>query len=159
MMFTEVAAYLASASFLWSSAAPILVGLIFAAIVLAPSTAEKEEAKTTMKSVTDDDVSTEAGESDSEASTKCATEESDSESEAPGLPAPLTYSRDALLAFRPRPAPGLAAPRMYQVQPRPRDFGIELEPKGEWGGKQWTGYHAKQARLAARRVEEVKTSP
>merc|ERR550514_1582861 len=91
-----------------------------------------------MKSSTDDDVSTEAGESD-----------------APGLAAPLTYSRDALLAFRPRPAPGLAAPRMYQVQPRPRDFGLETEVKGEWSGKQWTGYHVKQARLAARRAEEV----
>merc|ERR1719399_1511200 len=148
MMFTEVAACLASASFLWSSAAPILVGLLFAAIVLKPSAAEKkdEETKTMMKSSTDDDVSTEAGESDSEASTKCATEESDSESEAPGLAAPL----------------------MYTVQPRPRDFGLDAEPKGEWAGKQWTGYHAKQARLAARRAEgavvkeekkEVKASP
>merc|ERR1719420_400504 len=138
MMFTEVAACLASASFLWSSAAPILVGLIFAAIVLKPSAGMKDEEKKTMtNSSTDDDVSTEAGESDSEASTKCATEESDSESEAPGLP----------------------APRMYQVQPRPRDFGLDAEPKGEWAGKQWTGYHAKQARLAARRVEEAKSSP
>jgi hypothetical protein len=118
-----------------------------------------------------DDVSTDAGESDSEDSSRSSRSEEGSD-ESPSVRAGAddessfvadacldavsggtVYSRDLLLAFRtapPPPPPGLEKPRaMYFTQPREESDALSVKSTraGAWGGDHWSGYHAKQVRV------------
>merc|ERR1719263_1015524 len=148
-----------------------------------PGTVEKS-AKTAAL----DDVSTDAGESDSEGSSRSDEGSDESPSVRAGadddscsvadacldVQAGPVYSRDLLLACRvapPPPPPGLDMPRgMYFTQPRPREDCFPSSPSstsskaGAWGGDQWAGYHAKQIRMKTMKsgIENTttpKTSP
>jgi hypothetical protein len=145
--------------------------------VAVPPTEPAAVEKSTKTALVLDDVSTDAGESDSEGSSR-GDEVSD---ESPSVRAGAdddsssisdacldvvqdgpVYSRDLLLACRvaPPPAPpGLEKPRgMYFTQPRPveessaesrEEFlsSISKSRAGAWGENHWSGYHAKQARV------------
>merc|ERR1719428_1289261 len=131
-----------------------------------------------------DDVSTDAGESDSEGSSRSdegsdesprmragADDDSSSISDAclDVVQDGPVYTRDLLLAFRvaPPPAPpGLEKPRgMYFTQPRPREDCLSSALSsgtgaGAWNGDCWAGYHAKQARVkSVKSGIEKKTTP
>merc|ERR1719454_526578 len=186
MMFTEatIDCVLACTSWVWSSVAPLAIAMYFVYLlytVAVPLPAESATVEKTSKTaVVLDDVSTDAGESDSEGSSR-GDEASD---ESPSVRAGadddcssvadaclevqdgLVYSRDLLLAYRvaPPPAPpGLEKPRgMYFTQPRPReDFlsSVSSPKAGAWGGDHWSGYHAKQVRVKSEKETTPKTSP
>jgi hypothetical protein len=148
-MFTEatIDCVLACTSWVWSSVAPLAIALYFAyllytvAVPAGPVTVEK----CTKNAVALDDVSTDAGESDSEGSSRGdevsdespsvragADDDTSSVTDA-GLDAVqdgLVYSRDLLLAYRvapPPPPPGLEAPRaMYFTQPVEKCMSSEV---------------------------------
>merc|ERR1719359_2350222 len=128
-----------------------------------------------------DDVSTDAGESDSEGLSRSdegsdesprARAGSDDDSSVSdvcldAVQDGLVYSRDLLLACRvapPPPPPGLEKPRgMYFTQPRGESVPSTPSPSGgAWGGDHWSGYHAKQVRVKTIKAEKTttpKTSP
>merc|ERR1719478_834043 len=154
--------------------------------VAVPPTGPVAVEKSTKTAVALDDVSTDAGESDSEGSSRSdegsdespsvragADDDSSSVAEAclDVVQDGMGYSRDLLLACRvapPPPPPGLEKPRgMYFTQPRPREEFLQsvTSPKaGAWNGDHWAGYHAKQIRMKTEKsgIEKTttpKTSP
>merc|ERR1719197_2258884 len=125
-----------------------------------------------------DDVSTDAGESDSEGSSSRSEEGSDESPRAragsdddtssvsdvclDAVSDGMVYSRDLLLAYRvapPPPPPGLEKPRaMYSTQAVADSSPTSM--KGAWGGDHWSGYHAKQARVkSVKSMIEKTTTP
>merc|ERR1719331_2505741 len=139
MMFTEaIDCALACTSLVWNSVAPLAIALYFAyllyTVAAPPAGPAPVEKDTKTASASPDDVSTDAGESDSEGSSQEGSDESisvragaddDTSSCADvcldAVSDGLVYSRDLLLAYRvapPPPPPGLEAPRaMYFTQP------------------------------------------
>merc|ERR1719389_1047610 len=128
MMFTEVTGCLwASTSCLWSSVVPVAGVLYLTYLVLMPF---KPDENTKKERVHEDDVSTDAGESDTESSTKSSEADSDETwTAAHTCAVGPVYSRDMLMACRPKPPPGLEMPRMYEVRPRPVEELLEEEVK------------------------------
>ena len=190
MMFTEaIDCVMACTSCVWSSVAPLAIAIYFAYLLYTmavPPVQPVAVEKSTKTAVVLDDVSTDAGESDSEGSSRSdegsdespsvrAGADDDSSSVADACldvvqDGPV-YSRDLLLACRvapPPPPPGLEKPRgMYFTQPRPREECLlslsssnsSSSPKaGAWGGDQWSGYHAKQVRVKAEKSGIEKTT-
>merc|ERR1719453_260968 len=181
MMFTEaIDCVMAYTSCVWSSVAPLAIALYFAYLLYTVAVPPAEAApveKSTKTAVVLDDVSTDAGESDSEGSSRSDEVSDESPSVRAGADDDSSsvsdacldvvrdgpvYSRDLLLACRvaPPPAPpGLEKPRgMYFTQPRPveessaesrEEFlsSISKSRAGAWGENHWSGYHAKQARV------------
>merc|ERR1719240_1279381 len=182
MMFTEaIDCVLACTSWVWSSVAPLAIALYFAyllytvAVPTGPATVEMNMKNTASL----DDVSTDAGESDSEGSSRseegsdesvhAAVDDDASSSVADACLDAVTdgmvYSRDLLLAYRmapPPPPPGLEKPRaMYFTQKvETRAPSMPSSRAGAWGGDHWAGYHSKQVRVkTTKSMIEAKTSP
>ena len=143
-----------------------------------PPTGPAAVEKSTKTAVALDDVSTDAGESDSEGSSRSdegsdasprAGADDDSSSDADvcldAVQDGKVYSRDLLLSFRvapPPPPPGLEKPRgMYFTQPREETAPSTTSSRaGAWGGDHWSGYHAKQIRVkTVKSTIETKTTP
>merc|ERR1719375_1856672 len=168
MMFTEaIDCVLACTSCVWSSVAPLAIAMYFAYLlhtVAVPPTRPVAVEKSPKTAVVLDDVSTDAGESDSEGSSRSDEGSDESPSVRAGADDDSSsladacldavqdgpvYSRDLLLAYRvapPPPPPGLEKPRaMYSTQAVADSSPTSM--KGAWGGDHWSGYHAKQARV------------
>merc|ERR1719281_415468 len=168
MMFTEaIDCALACTSLVWNSVAPLAIALYFAyllyTVAVPPAGPAPVEKDTKTASASPDDVSTDAGESDSEGSSQEGSDESisvragaddDSSSCADvcldAVSDGMVYSRDLLLAYRvapPPPPPGLEKPHaMYSTRPLASDG---LKTRKAWDGDHWAGYHAKQVRVKA----------
>jgi len=180
MMFTEaIDCALACTSWVWSSVAPLAIALYFAyllyTVAAPPAGPAPVEKDTKTASASPDDVSTDAGESDSEGSSQEGSDESisvragaddDTSSCADvcldAVSDGMVYSRDLLLAYRvapPPPPPGLEKPRaMYSTQAVADSSPTSM--KGAWSGDQWSGYHAKQARVkSVKSMIEKTTTP
>merc|ERR1719453_918851 len=165
MMFTEaIDCVMAYTSCVWSSVAPLAIAIYFAYLLYTVAVPPAEAApveKSPKAAVVLDDVSTDAGESDSEGSSRSdegsddsprmrAGSDDDSSSSVADACVDVVqdgpvYSRDLLLACRvaPPPAPpGLEKPRgMYFTQPRPREECLSTgEPSsraGAWNADHW----------------------
>jgi len=182
MMFTEaIDCALACTSWVWSSVAPLAIALYFAyllyTVAAPPAGPAPVEKDTKTASASPDDVSTDAGESDSEGSSQEGSDESisvragaddDTSSCADvcldAVSDGMVYSRDLLLAYRvapPPPPPGLEKPRaMYSTQAVAKSSPSTTSMKGAWGGDHWAGYHAKQLRVKSEKsVPEKTTTP